>query len=159
MIRLLDLLFLPRPPHLRDAAATDAPHLAAIHARAFARGWGTDEFERLLTERHVRAHVACEGPRRPPAGFILSHVVPPEAEVLTIAVVTDRRRRGLGRALLSHHLARLAAEGVATSFLEVEEGNLPALALYRSLGYREAGRRRGYYGAGGADALMLRRDF
>ncbi|MFS8036280.1 GNAT family N-acetyltransferase [Xanthobacter sp. AM11] len=159
MISLLDRFFPARPPHLRDAAARDIPHLAAIHARAFARGWGADEFERLLSERHVRAHVACEGPRRPPSGFILSHVVVPEAEVLTIAVVTDRRRRGLGRALLAHHLARLAAEGVSTSFLEVEEGNAPALSLYRSLGYRESGRRRGYYGAGSTDALMLRRDF
>ncbi|MFG1299593.1 ribosomal protein S18-alanine N-acetyltransferase [Xanthobacter sp. V3C-3] len=158
MIRLLDRLFPPRPPLLRPAAAADIPHLAALHARAFARGWEPEEFERLLADRAVRGHVACEGPRRPPAGFILSHVVAPEAEVLTVAVVTDRRRRGIGRALLSHHLARLASEGVTTSFLEVEEGNRPALALYERLGYREVGRRRGYY-AGGADALLLRLDF
>ncbi|QRG09535.1 ribosomal protein S18-alanine N-acetyltransferase [Xanthobacter dioxanivorans] len=157
-MHLLDRLFPPRPPRLREACADDIPHLAAIHARAFARGWGVDEFERLLAERAVRAHVACGGGRRAPVGFILSHVVPPEAEVLTVAVVTDRRRRGIGRLLLSHHLARLASEGVTTSFLEVEEANVAALALYRTLGYRETGRRRGYY-AGGADALMLRRDF
>ncbi|MFG1319640.1 GNAT family N-acetyltransferase [Xanthobacter autotrophicus] len=158
MIGLFERFFPPRPPLLRDAVAADVPHLAALHARAFARGWGTDEFERLLSDRAVRAHVATPGPRRPPVGFILSHVVPPEAEVLTVAVVTDRRRRGIGRALVSHHLARLAAEGVSTSFLEVEEGNLAARTLYERLGYREVGRRRGYY-AGGADALLLRRDF
>lgn len=158
MINLLERLLPPRPPRLREAVAGDIPSLAAIHARAFARGWGADEFERLLAERAVRCHVACTGGRRPPVGFILSHVVPPEAEVLTVAVVTDRRRRGIGRLLLSHHLARLASEGVSISFLEVEEGNVAALALYRTLGYREVGRRRGYYG-GSADALMLRRDF
>ncbi|MDI4665119.1 ribosomal protein S18-alanine N-acetyltransferase [Xanthobacter autotrophicus] len=158
MISLLDRFFPSRSPTVRDAVAADVPHLAAIHGRAFARGWEPDEFERLLSDRAVRAHVATLGPRRPPVGFILSHVVPPEAEVLSVAVVTDRRRRGIGRALLSHHLARLAAEGVSTSFLEVEEGNQPARALYERFGYREAGRRRGYY-AGGADALLLRRDF
>ncbi|MFG1347583.1 ribosomal protein S18-alanine N-acetyltransferase [Xanthobacter autotrophicus DSM 431] len=156
MKRLIEFLFPPRPPRLRDAVAADAPQLAAIHARAFARGWGQDEFERLIAERTVRAHVACLG--RKPVGFILSHAVPPEAEVLTLAVVTDRRRRGIGRALLAHHLGRLASEGISTSFLEVEEGNTAALGLYRSMGYAEAGRRKGYY-SGGADALMLRRDF
>ena len=29
--------------------------------------------------------------------------------------------------------------------LEVEEGNRPALALYRRRGFREVGRRQGYY--------------
>lgn len=158
MKRLLDWLFPPRPPLLRQATAADIPHLAALHARAFARGWEAEEFERLLADRAVRAHVATAGPRRPPIGFVLSHVVAPEAEILTIAVVTDRRGRGVGRALLSHHLARLASEGVTTSFLEVEEGNRPARALYDRLGYGEVGRRRGYY-AGGADALLLRLDF
>ena len=30
-------------------------------------------------------------------------------------------------------------------FLEVEEGNLPAEQLYRHFGFREVGRRKGYY--------------
>lgn len=158
MKRLLDRLFPPRPPRLRPATVEDAAPLAAIHARAFPRGWGIDEFERLLVDRAVRGHVACPAGRAAPVAFVLSHVVPPEAEVLTIVVVTDRRGRGIGRLLLSHHLARLASEGVTTSFLEVEEANAPARALYRALGYGEAGRRRGYY-AGGGDALLLRRDF
>lgn len=158
MKRLLDRLFPPRPPLLRAAVASDAPHLAAIHARAFARGWDVEEFERLLADRTVRAHVAAPGPRRPPVGFVLSRVVPPESEILSVAVVTDRRRRGIGRALVAFHLARLASEGIAISFLEVEAGNAAARTLYARLGYVEVGRRRGYY-AGGADALLLRRDF
>lgn len=158
MKRLLQRLFPPRKPLLRAATPADVPHLAAIHARAFARGWGADEFERLLADRAVRAHVATPGPRRAPVAFILSHVVVPEAEVLTVAVVTDRRRQGIGRVLVGFHLARLAAEGVTTSFLEVEAGNAAARTLYTRLGYHEVGRRRGYY-AGGGDALLMRRDF
>lgn len=158
MKRLLDRLFPPRPPLLRAATAADIPQLTAIHARAFARGWDADEFERLLADRAVRAHVATLGPRKPPVGFILSHAVPPESEILSVAVVTDRRRRGIGRSLVSFHLARLAVEGISTSFLEVEAGNAAARTLYARLGYAEVGRRRGYY-AGGADALLLRRDF
>ena len=159
MRSLLERLFPPRPPAVRDALAADAGPLAAIQARAFRHGWGRDEFERLIAERSVRAHVVSEGPRGAPMGFVLSHVVTPEAEILSIAVRTDRRGRGVGLALLRYHLARLAAEGVTTSFLEVEEGNAAALALYGRLGYAQVGRRRGYYADGGADALLLRRDF
>ncbi|HEY0300164.1 MAG TPA: GNAT family N-acetyltransferase, partial [Rhizomicrobium sp.] len=49
--------------------------------------------------------------------------------------------------------------GAAVLFLEVAVGNEAALALYRRLGFAEAGRRKGYYAARGAppqDALVLR---
>ncbi len=128
---------------------------------AFRQGWGTEEFERLLSERTVRAHVLSEGAVGAPLGLILSHIVPPEAEILSIAVASRSRGRGYARRLLEHHLARLAGEGVTTSHLEVEEGNEPALRLYKRLGYVVAGRRKGYYARehGAADALILRRDF
>lgn len=150
-----------RPPHLREARAADSPALARIHAASFHRGWGADEFERLLAERATHAHVACDGPEGGILAFVLSHVVLPEGEILTIAVAPKARGKGLGGKLLAHHLGRLAALGVTLSHLEVEAGNAPALALYRRLGYVEAGRRKGYYqGADGAsDAIIMRRDF
>lgn len=157
MMSLIDQFFPPAPAQLRAATVRDAPALAELHAGAFARGWDVEEFERLLAESAVHAHVATAGPRGALLGFVLSHVVPPEAEILSIAVAASARRRGLGRSLLGHHLSRLAAKGVTTSFLEVEEGNTAALALYGALGYETVGRRKGYYS--GVDALVLRRDF
>jgi [ribosomal protein S18]-alanine N-acetyltransferase len=56
------------------------------------------------------------------------------------------------------HLHHLRAEAL---FLEVDEANHPALALYRRLGFREVGRRENYYdGAEGrkSSALVMRRD-
>lgn len=145
-------------PHMRDARANDAPALTHLHSRAFARGWDVDEFERLLCSPSVRGHVVSSGARGVVVGFVLSHLVAPEAEILSIAIADDVRRQGLGAGLLAHHLRRLAAEGVTTSFLEVEEGNGAALRLYGRYGYEQVGRRKGYYG-GTADALLLRRDF
>jgi ribosomal-protein-alanine N-acetyltransferase len=159
MKRIIQNLFVDPPPVLRAATIEDAAALAEIHGAAFRRGWDFDEFERLLRDRAVRAHVVSEGARTAPSGFVLSHVVVPEAEILSIAVKADRRGRRLGHALLQHHLARLASEGVITSFLEVDEANAAALALYGRLGYEQAGRRKGYYAGGSADALVLRRDF
>jgi ribosomal-protein-alanine N-acetyltransferase len=66
----------------------------------------------------------------------------------------------LGRRLLDLFLAECAVRGASAVFLEVDVGNAPALALYRSAGFLVAGRRRAYYRAPDgtlSDALILRR--
>ena len=82
-----------------------------------------------------------------------------EAEILSIAVASARRGRGLARQLLDINLRRLAALGARSVFLEVEEGNISARRLYRRAGFQEVGRRETYYAPErGAAALVLRRD-
>jgi len=107
----------------------------------------------------VIAHRATIG--RAFAGFVMSRIAAGEAEILSIAVVASRKGRGLAGRLLRHHLGRLAAVAVRTVFLEVDEDNVPALRLYRRAGFREVGRRAGYYppqGGKASNALILRRD-
>ncbi len=127
--------------------------LARLHAAAFDPAWPEAEMAELLRGAGSMA-LALE------AGFILIRVLPPEAEVITLAVAPEARRRGMGRALLRAALDAAEAAGAEAIFLEVAADNQPALALYAGEGFGEVGRRRGYYprpcGAG-ADALLLRR--
>lgn len=76
-----------------------------------------------------------------------------EAELLRLAVLPEERRRGVARALFFEGAGRLQAESVQVIFLEVRLDNAPAIALYESLGFTRAGRRRGYY-RDGTDALV-----
>jgi ribosomal-protein-alanine N-acetyltransferase len=80
-----------------------------------------------------------------------------EAEILNLAVVPRWRRRGIGRALMEGALQAAAASGVRRFFLEVRESNVGARAFYSGLGFRETGRRRGYYRNPDEDALLLSR--
>jgi ribosomal protein S18 acetylase RimI-like enzyme len=48
------------------------------------------------------------------------------------------RRRGIGKALVGEALANLRAGGVSLVRLEVNRASLPAVALYRKLGFKEA---------------------
>ncbi|MBS7539680.1 ribosomal protein S18-alanine N-acetyltransferase [Ancylobacter lacus] len=149
------------PPALRAATAEDAPALAALHAASFHLPWDTAEFERLLADRLSRGVVATDGPRGEPVGFLLARGVWPETEILSIAVAPRRRGHGIGRQLIDHAFGRLAAEGFTTVFLEVEDGNIAARTLYERTGFREIGRREGYYRTASgvpAAAIAMRRD-
>ena len=147
---------LARPePTISEARERDAAAIAALHAVSFQRGWGEDEFHRLLADRNVIAHRTTVGPAL--IGFILSRLIAGEAEILSIAIAPNWRGRGCARPLLDLHLRRLAGLGARTVFLEVGEHNAPACRLYRRTGFYEVGRRQGYYD-GGATAFVLRRD-
>jgi len=159
MMQLLARLFGRGEPTLSEATARDAVAIAALHGASFRRGWSEVEIERLLSERNTITHRATAG--RSLHGFILSRLASGEAEILSIAVAAAQRGRGLARALLNLHLRRLAGLGVQAVFLEVDEDNEPARRLYARAGFREVGRRPGYYQKSPgqtATALVLRRD-
>jgi [ribosomal protein S18]-alanine N-acetyltransferase len=157
MIGWLTRLFGRAEPTLSPATPRDAAALATIHTASFNRGWSEHEFEQLLTDRSVVADRAASG--RTNVGFILSRRAADEAEILSVAVARSWRGRGLSRRLLELHLRRLAGLGLRAVFLEVDEDNTPARRLYARAGFREVGRRPGYYAqSGGKGALVLRRD-
>ena len=81
-------------------------------------------------------------------------VVDGDVQILDVAVDPAHRREGIARKLLSHVSYDAQMLGCTTASLEVEDGNEGATALYNALGFTEAGRRRGYYGAG-KDAIVM----
>jgi ribosomal-protein-alanine N-acetyltransferase len=154
---MLRRLFGRGEPVLSAAGASAAHAFAGLHAASFHRGWSDGEFEALLIDRNVVAHRAMVG--RSLAGFIVSRIAADEAEILSVAVAASRRGKGLARRLLDLNLRRLAGLGARAVFLEVDEANEPARRLYRRTGFREVGRREGYYpDTKSSTALILRRD-
>ena len=128
--------------------------LARLHAAAFARDrpWTEAEFASLL----ALPGTLLLGDGR---AFLLGRVAVDEAEVLTLATHPDHRRRGLAAVLLARFEEQARTLGAARVFLEVAEDNAPARALYEGHGYREVGRRKGYYARpeGAVAALVLAR--
>ena len=127
--------------------------MAALHGATFTtpRPWSEAEFTELLASPLCFALTE-------PGGLLLGRVVAGEAELLTLAVAADQRRRGIGAALVQAFLQEARARGADSAFLEVAAGNAPARGLYTAAGFHPAGKRRGYYqGPDGArdDALIL----
>lgn len=154
----------PRPvrPSRRDGPSIvpvgpeAAPVLAALQADCFPDPWPSADIAWQLSHLGTCAWLAKE--QGAPLGFLLARVTGDEAEILSLGVTSGARRRGLGRALLEAAIEGLGPRAVSL-FLEVAETNAAARALYRRLGFREVGRRKGYYRppAAPADALVLRR--
>ncbi|QXT40502.1 ribosomal protein S18-alanine N-acetyltransferase [Gymnodinialimonas ceratoperidinii] len=112
--------------------------MARLHGASFTRGWSEDEFADLLARPSTLATSTA-------TGFAILQVIVPEAEVVTIVVDPARRGQGEGRKLLNEALKAAAGRGVTDVFLEVDETNAAALALYEKNGFTRTGLRPGYY--------------
>ena len=86
-------------------------------------------------------------------GFIAADVRPSQhlAWIATIGVLPERRRRGIGKALLLACEERLE---VATIHLNVRASNQAAIRLYQDFGYQRVGVWPDYY-QDGEDALVM----
>jgi ribosomal-protein-alanine N-acetyltransferase len=138
---------------VEQAGAGALELLSELHARCFDEAWSRGAFAKLLATPGAFALIVAEDGE--PVGLALARAAGGEAEILTVGVAPDSRRRGAGRVLVEAVAKEARARGVAELFLEVAEDNLAARTLYLALGFGQVGRRRAYYGP--RDALVLRR--
>jgi ribosomal-protein-alanine N-acetyltransferase len=153
----------PREFAIEPLGRDSGKALAALHREDFSRPWTDGEFDQLLAQETVFGFAGLEIGKGHvgPVGFVLVRMAAGEAEILTLAVARSHRREGLGWRLMDAVLRELHAQRAEKLFLEVDETNSGAVALYRRFGFREVGKRPRYYkSAEGAKsgALVMRRD-
>ncbi len=135
----------------------DLDAVMEIERQAFPQPWTPGLFLhelKLPFSKTILARVA-NGSQRV-LGYVCRWLVGDEAHILNLAVHPERRRVGIGRALIELVLQEAQQQGARTVTLEVRRENTTALALYRSLGFTERGVRRNYYGRG-QDAIIMGR--
>lgn len=152
-------------PYIIAAISEDIPQLATIHGASFSRGWSKNELAQMLGANGTLCLVLRQEGQieRPPMGFVLCRQAGDEAEIITIATEPKHRKRGIARFLMDEAIRNLHSDRVKSLFLEVDETNASAIGLYRSLGFVQAGERKGYYASDAeeapANALVMRLDF
>lgn len=129
--------------------------LAALHRACFTSPppWSAQSFADLCDSKHDFLLIAPDK-----AGLIAGRVIAGECELLTLATDPRHQRQGVATILLARFEAEARARGATEVFLEVDEANTAARALYARHGFSQTGCRAGYYvkGDGAAsDALIL----
>jgi ribosomal-protein-alanine N-acetyltransferase len=153
----------PPPPFgFRRMALGDLDRVMAIEKDGFAHPWSADLLRREMLHDWSTVLLATElrrGVAGPATefivGFVVYWLVHDELHVLNLATAAEERRRGVGRALMEEATARARRAGAVLATLEVRRSNGSALALYRSLGYRQVGVRPNYYVDEGEDAIVM----
>ena len=158
--------FLRRPEFdIFQMTGDHLPDVARIHSVLFQPAWSASAFYSLLSQDSVSGFVARQNNSSGGSamgGFVLTRSAGGEAEILTVGVDPRYGRAGLGWRLMQAAVGRARQDGAETMFLEVDQANVAALALYRRLGFRKVGERKAYYkpsaqdaSPGGADILRL----
>ncbi|MBQ9967164.1 MAG: ribosomal protein S18-alanine N-acetyltransferase [Oscillospiraceae bacterium] len=131
--------------------------VALIERQCFSLPWTEACIAKELTNPLSLWLIAADG--ETVAGYVGSQTVLGEADIMNVAVAPGYRRQGIAEALLRGLEDALRKDGVYSLTLEVRPSNEAAIELYHKLGYREVGRRPGYYHRPREDALILRKEW
>lgn len=131
------------PGSLRRAARSDHALVLGIDDVAFDWFWRLGDAglgEALAATPHCRFSVATVSPDHPEAPAVAGYAVTGRAGrrgyLQRVAVHPDYQGRGLGRALVGDGLRWLRRWRVDQALVNTQLGNLRALTLYESLGFR-----------------------
>ncbi len=146
----------PAPYRLRPGGPFDLDEVARIESESFPAPWRRDFFASELVEphRYIRVLAREDGGEPRIGGYLFAVSLYEEFHINKIATDRRLRKQGYGRMLLEDALARARSMGSTAVTLEVRVSNAAARQFYKSYGFAEAYRRRGYY-QDGEDALVL----
>ena len=130
--------------------------IAQIEKLCFSDPWSENSISSELNSRISLWFVALDGDSV--AGYIGSQSVLDTADMMNVAVHPDYRRQGIGEKLVLVLAQALKEKGIRGLMLEVRESNVPAIALYEKLGFRQVGLRKNYYRAPKENALIMRKE-
>jgi [ribosomal protein S18]-alanine N-acetyltransferase len=151
---------------LRKCLPGDIPQVIAINWAALPEHYSDSFFEERLKESpetflvaedesgKITAYIMC----RIEYGFSNTrrYGLARKGHIVSVAVLDQNRRAGLGRALVEEGVQGMKQRGCSEAYLEVRTSNEPAIALYTKLGFRTIATHRGYY-RDGEDANLMSR--
>jgi ribosomal-protein-alanine N-acetyltransferase len=149
----------PEQYRIRSVGKEHAKALAHLHKNCFAKGWSHLEFESFFERKGVFAAVAHHKDYGE-VGFVLCWLIEDQCDLLSMGVLADFRRDGVGLMLLEYAMENAASLGGKAMVLEVNVNNTAAQTLYESHGFEKFSVRKDYYSnADGtrADAICMRK--
>jgi ribosomal-protein-alanine N-acetyltransferase len=88
-------------------------------------------------------------------GYVIFWVIGEDVQINNIALHPDFRGMGIGERVLRSVIEEVKSRGARLITLEVRPSNTAAVSLYRKLGFKMMGIRKGYYTVPPEDAIVL----
>jgi [ribosomal protein S18]-alanine N-acetyltransferase len=147
---------------IREFRRGDFNALWEIDQECFPPGISYSQMELLTYMRRLRAFTLvaerADGEQaKAPVGFIVAETGRQAGHIITIDVLEEARRSGLGSSLLMAAEHRLKEAGCRAVFLETAVDNRAALAFYKRHQYFLVKTLPRYY-SNGVDAFMLKKE-
>jgi ribosomal-protein-alanine N-acetyltransferase len=148
---------------LRKFAVNDLASVTQINTACLPENY-TDIFFVDLYRRYPETFVVAEEDGKI-VGYIMCRIemglsnfglsgVAKKGHVVSVAVLPEHRRKGVGKALVLKALDGMRGYGSKQCYLEVRVTNQEAISLYKKLGFEVARAIHGYY-ADGEDAFVM----
>jgi ribosomal-protein-alanine N-acetyltransferase len=144
---------------IEDASIRHLDRLYEIETRCFeSEAFTKQQIASLLTDYNSISLVAKANGEI--VGFIIGMLYSENGKIvghiLTVDVLPEHRRKGIGLRLLKEIEEIFKGKGVNVCVLEAREDNIAALRLYQKLGYQKVAKLKHYYGS--AHGIFLRKD-
>ena len=144
---------------LSASTAGELVHLLGLCFPHEHKPWSADQWQDFCARPEVAgfAITSSDDPSSSLEAVLIAQVLDQEAEIITLAVHPERRRKGLARCLIKELTKTVANSLKKRILLEVAESSFSARKLYESMGFQVFHRRTDYYKgrSGNADALLM----
>lgn len=134
----------------------DLPEVLTIERLCFSNPWSEDTFRGEIQNKAISSPLVVIHPEdKKIIGYVIFWQIGDEAQINNVAIHPDYQGQGFGEQAMRYVLERLRENGVHFVSLEVRVSNLPALTLYRKLGFSILGVRKEYYTNPIEDAYVM----
>lgn len=140
---------------IRLMQLADVEKVVMIEREVFLFPWTKGNFEDSI---HAGYHCFVLERGECMFGYSVMSVAASEAHLLTLGIAAIHQQQGWGRKMLQHVILTARQRDARYLFLDVRESNRVAAQLYEQTGFRQVGKRRGYYPAmaGREDSLVMK---
>lgn len=142
---------------IRHMTSEDIKEVSLIENECFSMPWSEksflDSIKRLDTIFLVCVDTNCE--KQKVIGYIGMYLSFDEGEITNVAVLTEYRQKGIGKALIEGIKEIALQRQIEKIFLEVRVSNIPAITLYQKNGFQRIGIRKNFYEKPTEDANIM----
>lgn len=140
---------------MRETVIAKKEHLSAIaelEKATFFEPWSENALQFFLSKENFCVALFVDSNL---ASYCTLTTVLDEAQIVNVATDGSYKRMGCAKETLERVFEECKKRSIVLISLEVRESNVPAIALYNSLGFSVAGKRKNFYTNPRENALVM----